>query len=171
MIWIILFVIVAGVVGVVAYARLSGPATPPAWLPDELKTGTEYCRERQFEAIVEEFTVVAKPDRVYKLADGRLCVTEYKTRPGIGQVYDGDVWQLSAGAAALAGAGRVAEFGFVIVQDRAGQRQSHQVKLLDRPGLVEVMRRFDAIQCGSANGSKTRSKKKCASCGHRAACA
>ena len=167
---LLLLILVAG--AAIAYIKFSGLASPsPAeWLPLELQSATEFSRERQFTAHLGGYEVVAKPDRVYRLPDGRLCVIEYKTRPG-DAIYDGDVWQLSAGAAALSGVGTPADFGFVVVQDRAtGKRRSHRVKLLSRPALLDVMQRHADVEDGAVVGAKTKSKRKCNSCGHQATC-
>jgi CRISPR/Cas system-associated exonuclease Cas4 (RecB family) len=171
-VFVMLIVVVAAAIAYLKFSGLAGPSQPPEWLPRELEGAKEFCRERQFSAHVEGFEVIAKPDRVYKLpGDGRLCVIEYKTRPGADKIYDGDVWQLSAGAAALSGVGAVADFGFVIVQDReTGQRRSHRVSLLNHRSLREVMQRHSDVECGAVVPAKSKSKRKCSSCGHRETC-
>lgn len=153
------------------WKRFMPAARRPAWLPKELQDGKEYSRERLFSAKVNDFEVAAKPDRVYRLADGRLCVIEFKTRTDTRLVHQGDIWQISAGAAALSRVGAVADHGWVIVEDRnTRQRQAHQVGILKGQALAEVMQRYTDVETGAVTPSRTRASRKCTKCGHRAAC-
>ena len=164
-------VLIVAAVTLLLWKQFMPAARKPDWLPKELQDGKEYSRERLFSAKVNGFEVAAKPDRVYRLADGRLCVIEFKVRSNTRLVHQGDIWQISAGAAALSRTGTVADHGWVIVEDRnTRQRQAHQVSVLKGQALTEVMQRHVDVETGAVTPSRTSSRRKCTNCGHRAAC-
>lgn len=170
---IAIWMLLAAVLLIVAGALLSrGKRRTPDWLPPELAAAKIYAIEKLFSATVGDFDVVAKPDRIYKLASGKLCVTDFKTRANVDAVYPGDIWQISAGAGVLSAIGkRVSAYGWVIVEDRkSGKRKCHRVTLLQGDALQQVLGRYDAVRSGRCEARRAASKRQCAKCEYSGCC-
>lgn len=143
---------------------------PPDWLPAELRDAKIASREQQYSGHVGGFHVVAKPDRVYQLPDGTQVITELKTRFG-NDAYEGDILQLSAGAALLAAGSHVADYGYVFIEHpKTKKRVSKKVQLLDATKLQGVMQRYVDVKSGRVEPKRCNVVKKCRQCLHAARC-
>lgn len=144
--------------------------TQRSWLADELRRATVWSSETTHDGRFRDFHLYAKPDRVYQLVDGRLCVTEFKTREQF-RAYRSDIVQISVGAAALAARGfAVAPYGYVIVENAEdGTRQCIRVDLLHDDALELALNRYKGVMGGSLSPRRAYNRK-CAQCGHRDTC-
>lgn len=161
---ILLGAIFAAVVGAWIHGRRR-----PKWLPRHLYAATELKREQGVSANINGDEIVGRMDRHWRLPDGTIVVAEFKTRARQ-QVYDGDQLQLSIAAAILRRRGRrVHQSGGVIICAQ-GRIQWHDVTLLSDDGTILAIDRYKALLHGRARANP-QNRKKCAQCGHQAACA
>lgn len=123
--------------------------------------------------IQEPIPLVAKVDRVYRLASGALVLVELKTRRQ-SRPYLTDVIQLSAQRLAIERqTGAVVEpYAFVTVLGvgRGRQFHSHRVALLDADALVRLHRRRQAILAMRVTLTYACSQAACLGCSLRSKC-
>jgi CRISPR/Cas system-associated exonuclease Cas4 (RecB family) len=141
----------------------------PKWLPPELATAKLSHVERDLFAKVP-FKVAGRPDRVYRLGDGKHVPVEYKTRDRF-SVYETDVAQLSLQAWLLRKNGHeTADFGFAVVNNRqTGEDKALRVPLRDDAFCERMVERYVALIEGRALARRNRGPK-CNTCGHRPVC-
>ncbi len=144
-------------------------ATLRASLPPVLRRARLVLAER---LMLTEWPVriAGKPDRVYRLPDGRHVPVERKNRDGF-SVYETDRAQLSLQAWQMRQLGKkVADFGYVLTRDRRTKRVKWvPVALYDEAACVRLVRRYLEVIEGRAEARKN-SGPKCKSCGHRVRC-
>ena len=168
-----LLLILLSIAGLMAWkmARRSRARTAERhWLPRELQHAQLAFAEKTFKTW-RPIGLIARADRGYWL-NGQLHLAEFKTRMRA-VAYSSDVIELSAQRLAIeATTGeRVSEVAYVVAQDPMGKRRTlHKVRLLQRPDVVAVAKRREAILNGRVVPRYTSSQGLCSHCAYRAEC-
>jgi CRISPR-associated exonuclease Cas4 len=145
-------------------------ASERRWLPREFQHAQLAFAEKTFRTW-QPIGLIARADRGYRL-NGELHLAEFKTRMRP-MAYLSDVIELSAQRLAIeATTGeRVSKVAYVLAQDPMGKRRTlHKVQLLQRPDVVAVAKRREAILNGRVVPRYTISQGLCSHCAYRAEC-
>jgi CRISPR/Cas system-associated exonuclease Cas4 (RecB family) len=135
------------------------------WLPPALRDASLAYAERRFFA-AKPWPLVARIDRAYRLADGRLVLTELKHRPKA-RAFPSDIVELSAQRVAIerASGETVSDVAFVVAEHpRSGQRTSIEVQLLDTAQVEQAAARHRLVMAGLATPRKTNVAGLCRGC-------
>lgn len=136
--------------------------------PATLRQGRLLMSEREIRSR-HPVPLVGRPDQVYRLSDGALCVVDTKRR-NTARVYAADVLQLSVYGVILRGLRhRVSDVGFVRVVTPL-RIEYVPVTLYTTEAVVDVWHRWTVLRGGASMPNGPVHSSLCMSCGHARRC-
>lgn len=144
-----------------------------SWLPRSLRSAQLlFAEPKPIVARNGPIALVAKPDRAYRRADGKIVLAELKSRERH-TVYTSDVIEMSVQRAVIEGQafGSVDEEAFVVTHHpTTGNRCVHTVRLMTVEQTYALALRYRAIMDGREQPTKRERRSVCDSCVHIARC-
>ena len=142
-----------------------------SWLPKELRDAELVYAERVFRS-GDDFPIIAKCDRAYRIKKGEIVLLELKTRQ-LNRLYLSDVIELSAQRFAIqVQTGEcVAGYGYVLIRRaNTGAHSVHRVALLSTKEIMELARRRAGIMRRNIAARYTGAKGLCRKCAFASRC-
>jgi hypothetical protein len=167
----LLAAVVGACVTIVWYGRSRDVS---ASVPRELRRAQLAYSEKAFSGSAP-IGLVARPDRVYRVSDGRLLLVEFKTSHRGRAMDQRDMIQLSAQRVAveMQTGKRVLPYAYValVAPPSEGRTSWHRVTMLPTSQVVALSHRREAILAGKLEAARAQNSCLCRSCPYSRECA